>query len=155
MKEMIAGLKATQEMLSSWSASAAAAKDLQRLIDLMSRDEDLSVAQFCAKAERALEERDNGKPPKSGTKEPNKELADRYLEQIQSAQLTRSALREIVDRLNKDKKCRLQELDYIANTLTQSGRSYRSKKDAIQDIDRYGHRRLDVERRMEDTSSVF
>jgi hypothetical protein len=44
-------------MLSSWNASGHASKDLQRIIDLMSRDGELSVAQFCAKVEKALDDR--------------------------------------------------------------------------------------------------
>lgn len=142
-------------MLSSWGASTSAGKDLQRLIDLMAQDENLSVAQFCAKVERAIEGRQSRTTTSAGAQELHTELADRYIKKIRSSDLTRSGLREIVDQLKNDKKCRLQELDYIANALSQSGRKYRNKKQAIQDIERYGHRRLDVERRMEDTSSIF
>jgi len=152
---MTAALQATGEMLSRWGASASASKDLQRLIDLMSRDDELSVAQFCAKVEKALEAEGGRQPSGSRAKGPDKELADDYIEKIRSPQITRSDFIEIIGQLKKDKKCRLQELDYIANALTRAGRKYRSKKDAIEDIERYGHRRLDVGRRMEDTSSVF
>jgi len=155
VKQMIAALKATEQMLSSWNASGHASKDLQRIIDLMSRDGELSVAQFCAKVEKALDDRQQTASSEGRAAQTNTEYAETYIEQIQSTSLQRSELSEIVDRLKKDKKCRLQELDYIANSLTQSGRKYRSKKQAIQDIERYAHRRLDVGRRMEDTSSVF
>jgi hypothetical protein len=152
---MIAALKATEEMLYSWNASGQASKDLQRVIDLMSRDEELSVAQFCAKVEKALDGREQRAASASRAAHTNTEYADAYIEQLRSPSLQRADLSEIVERLKKDKKCRLQEVAHIANALTKSGRKYRSKKDAIQDVEKYAHRRLDVGRRMEDTSSVF
>ena len=155
MKHMIAALKATEEMLSSWNASGQASKDLQRIIDLMSRDEELSVAQFCAKVEKALEGSEQKTASGGRSASTNTEYVETYVEQLRSPSIRRSDLRDIVDRLKEDKKCRLQEVAHIANALTKSGRKYRSKKDAIQDIERYAHRRLDVGRRMEDTSSVF
>jgi hypothetical protein len=155
MKDMVAGLKAMEAMLSSWSASTQASKDINRIVDLMSRNEELSVAQFCTKVEKALDAHEGNSTAASPVKDTNKAHADAYIERIKSPELTRAQLTEIVNHLKSDKTCRLRELDYIANAMTQSGRKYRSKKDAIQEIERFGHRRLDVGRRMEDTSGVF
>jgi len=152
---MIAGLRATKEMLSGWSASSKATADIQRLIDLMSNHEDLSVAQFCAKVEKALNAQGAEHSPTSNSKEIYQQVADDYIEKMRSPQLSRGEMTNIIDEIKKDKKCRLQELDYIANALTNAGRKYRSKKNALEDIQRYGHRRLDVDRRMQDTSGVF
>lgn len=152
---MIAGLKATEAMLSSWSASAQASRALHRIIDLMSQDEELTVAQFCSKVEKALDRNNQKDNAASRATQVNTEQADHYIEKLRSPALQRTDLADVIERLRKDRKCRLQELDYIANALTRSGRKYRSKKDAIQDIERYANRRLDVGRRMEDTSEVF
>jgi ribosome-binding protein aMBF1 (putative translation factor) len=142
-------------MLSKWNGSVQAGKDLDRLIELMAGQEELSVAQFCAKVDKALKDASSTPPSHSRRKKPDQELVTHYTKRLSAPDLRRDELEDIIFHLQKDKNCRLVEMGKIANTLMNSEKSYRSKKEAIQDIERYTHRRLDVGRRMEDTSSVF
>src|SRR5262249_51266132 len=120
VRELREGLNLLGKLLSSWQAKAPAA-DLDRLARLLEQHGDLSVAEFCAIVERALQ----SLAPQEPHEAPSIET---WLSELRESENSPELFEPL---FTKIKKMRNPELFALANAYCGVEGSYKKKTDAI------------------------
>ena len=156
VKELRQGLQTLQVTLSAWESKAARVKDFERLLELLAGYDEMSVAEFCRRAESALANADGSRRvSKTSGQAPKESVVSNYVEKLTSADLDRMKLIAILSEIKADKKVRVIDMKAIANSLSGSDEAFRTKNAAMKTIEGWAHRKLDTERRIKGTSGIF
>jgi hypothetical protein len=123
IRELREGLNLLGKLLSNWQARAPAS-DLDRLAGLLERHDDLSVAEFCAVVEKALESRT---PPEQ------QEVVsiETWLEDLRGAENSQELFEPLIAKI---KKMRNPELFALANAYCGIEGNFKKKTEAIEAI---------------------
>ena len=155
--ELRAGLEKLVPLLADWRAKIAA-EDIARLIELMEGYEDLTVAQFCARARKGLESKTagNGTARTTGRAAlPNEKVVAAYVGELNEAKSDRTRFEAVVATMKKDKKVRLTELGEIAARFTDFERRYKNKAEAFEFILQQQISDLRLRNRLPHISDIF
>jgi hypothetical protein len=127
VQELREGLQLLTKLLASWQAKAAA-NDLDRLAQLFERHDELSIAEFCAKVDRALSSPAQN-PLVQG--QLDNVLVERRLQELRESEHSKELFERVVGTLEA---MRLAELSALANAYGGVEQRYRRKADAIKAI---------------------
>lgn len=137
-------------MLSSWGLEKTAVNDLSTLILFLKRFDGLPLDEFCK-----LAARNNGETgTRSTPSEPGEALVSAYLDRLHEALSDRAYFMSVTSEMGADKKLKLPELNAIGSRLGNIERQ-KTKKQALDAIVSWAHRKFDTERRRRETSGLF
>src|SRR5262252_4910723 len=122
VRELRLGIEHLNQLLSSWQAKAAAG-DLDRLAVLLQKHDDLSVTEFCAAVERALQ------PPTQGHQQPVS--IETWLEELRHSEKSKELFEPVMSRI---KKMPNRELFALANAYCGIDGKFKKKADAVEAI---------------------
>ena len=123
-----------------WQANSGQLKDLALLDQLLASHDDLAVKAFCENVERALA----GQPaalPKPAASSVRENVVLDYLNEIRKLERDPGAFSAVLERLDRDKKARVQEVRKIASEYTGVDVGSMKKPEALDKI-RYRQRNL-------------
>lgn len=146
-------MSSLRNTLKSWQVSKDTSKSLERLETLLSGFDDLTVIQFCNKAEKAL----TGTTPKQSRKpvKLHQDAIDQFSDELSSTGEDRVLFLSFFADLKADKRVRLGELRLIANSYIGNNKTYRNKSDAFEDIELTFEAKISTTRRLKNTSDIF
>jgi hypothetical protein len=153
VKELREGLNNLRNTLKSWQVSKSSSNDLERLETLLAGFDDLTVTQFCNKAEKAL----TGTTPKQSRKSVklHQDAIDQFTDELNSIGEDRVLFLSFFADLKADKRIRLSELRLVANSYIGNNKTYRNKSDAFEDIELTFEAKISTTRRLKNTSDIF
>jgi hypothetical protein len=148
-------LEALRAMLSSWGLENAAVRDLTTLISVLKRFDELSLEEFCRLALRDKDENHAKRLQRAGTSsQPDEAMVSAYLDKLRKSLSDRGHFMSVASEMSADKKLKLTELHAVGNRLANI-EPQKSKKQALEAIVSWAHRKFDTERRSRETTGLF
>lgn len=142
-------------MLLSWGLEETAVDDLTTLLSVLRRFDGLSVDEFSS---LALRDKAKSKTISGGgvpvPLQLDETLISAYLEKLQRALSDRASFLSVTSEMAGDKKLKLSELNAIGVRLANI-EGQKSKKQTLDVIISWAHRKFDTERRRRETSGLF
>jgi hypothetical protein len=145
VQDLREGLGHLKSLLSSWQAKAAAS-DLDRLDGLLRQYDDLSVAEFCNAAEKAL------RPAEPQGQHEQEVSVEPWLQELRQSESSQELFEPL---FSKIRKMRNRELFALASEYCGGDLKFKKKADAIEAILEKHGADNSVQRQLRGVSRIF